>query len=257
MCSLTAMKPAEFVEHIESDGKALIAAAERKPSADVAGCPGWDAARLARHMGGVHQWAGKLVADRATEPISRKDLPAAPEDHEALFAWCRDKLTGVVSALKAANPEEPVWNFTGADQRAGFWHRRQAQETTVHRWDAQSAVGAPDPIDAALAIDGIDEYLSVIVPLLLSLKPVQSLAGSVHLHATDFEGSSDVEGEWLINLHPDRMEQRREHAKGDAAIRGPASDLLLFLWNRRGLDDPDLELFGDRKVAEQFRSFGI
>ena len=36
---------------------------------------------------------------------------------------------------------------------------------------------------------------------------------------------------------------RREHAKADVAVRGPASDLELFLYNRRGSDG--LEVFGD------------
>jgi hypothetical protein len=40
-----------------------------------------------------------------------------------------------------------------------------AQETAVHRWDGES--GRPDrppPIDAALAVDVIDEYLSHVRP---------------------------------------------------------------------------------------------
>jgi hypothetical protein len=42
----------------------------------------------------------------------------------------------------------------------------------------------------------------------------------------------------------------REHAKGDAALRGPAADLLLALWHRLPLDD--LDVVGDRAVAERF-----
>ena len=41
---------------------------------------------------------------------------------------------------------------------------------------------------------------------------------------------------------------RREHTKGDAAIRGPAHDLLMVLWRRDPLDTVDV--IGDQAVAE-------
>ena len=41
----------------------------------------------------------------------------------------------------------------------------------------------------------------------------------------------------------------REHAKGDAAVRGPAHDLLMVLWRRQSLDT--VEVIGDRAVAER------
>jgi hypothetical protein len=42
----------------------------------------------------------------------------------------------------------------------------------------------------------------------------------------------------------------REHAKGDAALRGPASDVLLVLWRRLPLDAVDV--VGDATVAARF-----
>ena len=42
----------------------------------------------------------------------------------------------------------------------------------------------------------------------------------------------------------------REHAKGDCAIRGTASDILLALWRRVPLSE--LDVAGDRDVAERF-----
>src|SRR5262249_9741619 len=81
---------------------------------------------------------------------------------------------------------------------ARFWHRRAAQETAVHRFDAQFAAGDAKPIDADLALDGIDEHLG-FVAFGLAVKPVEGLSGSLHLHA------SDVEGEWVQQLAPDRL----------------------------------------------------
>ena len=61
--------------------------------------------------------------------------------------------------------------------------------------------------------------------------------GTVHLHCTD------VDGEWLVARRDGEVTVTAEHAKGDVAARGSASDLLLFLWGRVPADA--LEVFGD------------
>ena len=47
-------------------------------------------------------------------------------------------------------------------QTSGFWARRMAVETAVHRYDAQLAAGDPQPVERMLAADGVDEYLDVL-----------------------------------------------------------------------------------------------
>jgi hypothetical protein len=44
----------------------------------------------------------------------------------------------------------------------------------------------------------------------------------------------------------------RQHAKGDAAIRGRAHDLLMWLWGR---DAGPVEIIGDEGVAIRFRDY--
>jgi hypothetical protein len=62
----------------------------------------------------------------------------------------------------------------------------------------------------------------------------------VHIHCTD------TSGEWLV--HADgRVEPI--HAKGDAAIRGTASDILLGLYDRIPLGD--LDLIGDTSLVRE------
>ena len=68
---------------------------------------------------------------------------------------------------------------------------------------------------------------------------------SVYLHCTD------TEGEWLIVRDGDDLVVTREHAKGDVAARGSASDLLRFLWGRAAADQ--LEVFGDGEALARFR----
>ena len=57
---------------------------------------------------------------------------------------------------------------------------------------------------------------------------------TIHFHCTD----RDVE--WLAVLTHDGIVLRPEHAKGDVAVRGTANAVLLAVWNRIALDNPDL-----------------
>jgi hypothetical protein len=131
---------------------------------------------------------------------------------------------------------------------AAFWFRRMAHETLVHQWDAASAIsgarsGAPQ-LDPVLAADGIDEYLTMIVPSAHGRsRLLAGLTGSVHVHC------SDTSGEWQLDIQPDALEVRREHAKGDVALRGPASGLLLVLLNRLNENDAGVEIFGDASLV--------
>jgi predicted lipid carrier protein YhbT len=74
-----------------------------------------------------------------------------------------------------------------------------------------------------------------------------TLTGSVHIHCTD------VPGEWLVTPSDDGLVVTREHAKGDAAIRGTASDLNLVMWRRTPLTA--VEVIGDATVAEQLVAY--
>jgi uncharacterized protein (TIGR03083 family) len=240
------MESATYFAHLRADGDALAAAARKAPDAPIPACPGWDMANLVGHVAGVHRWAAEMVRTGALERISRRDMAQPPEDHDELWAWYEEGLDQALAVLQSSDPSGPAWNWQpGRPRTAAFWHRRLAQETAVHRSDAQAAAGAPDPIDAALAVDGIDEYFELFLAGQMAARPVDGLHGSLHLHATD------IEGEWWVALAPDHVERRHEHAKADAAIRGPASSLLLWLWNRVPSDSPDLQPFGDEAVMAQ------
>ena len=158
--------------------------------------------------------------------------------------YFRDGARQLVDALAATDPATSVWTFSAADRTAGFWYRRRAQETAVHRYDAELAAGTPMPIDTELAVDGIDEFLFAFLPRLAA--NLGDLGDAkIHLHCTD------AEGEWLVARAGDDVVVTREHAKGDVAARGTASDLLLFLWGR--VPASALEVFGDAGVLDGFR----
>jgi hypothetical protein len=72
----------------------------------------------------------------------------------------------------------------------------------------------------------------------------EPVAGSVHLHC------GDVAGEWTVREADAGFVGVREHSKGDCALRGSASDILLALWRRAPLSH--LDVVGDADVAARF-----
>lgn len=229
-----------YMELLRADGDALLEAARSDLGRRVPACPEWTARELVVHMGGVHRFWGDIAARRLADPSeARADPP--PDDDAGMVSWYGDGLDRLVDILAAAGPNEPVWSWS-ARKEIGFIQRRMPQETAVHRWDAQDAAGDPEPVDGELAVDGVDEWLEVFGAA-QDRRP-EGAGETIHLHRTDGEG------EWLIRVQPDGIEVTRGHEKGDAALRGSSSDLLLALWRRLPLDR--LEVLGDRAVAERF-----
>jgi uncharacterized protein (TIGR03083 family) len=228
-----------YLDHIRADVERFAVAVERGPlDAPVAACPGWDLARLAAHMGGVHRWARQAVLDAAPPAATPR-----PDPDTDWAPWLREGGEALIEALAAVDLDAPTWHPFPVAKVARVWPRRQAQETVVHRWDAEAAVGSPSPIDAELASDGIDEYFELVVPRLGVREHFEIPPGSFHVHCTD------VAGEWFVERDGEGLSVRREHAKGDAALRGPAEAILLRLWNRDSARAAELDEVGDPAVA--------
>jgi len=232
----------QYLACYRRDSAALLEAIRAAgPDATVPYCPGWTAADLAWHMVDVWQWWATIVRERVDDPHDVVQ-PARPDTFDEVFSSAELWAGELDRVLTATDPATPHWTWTD-DKTTGFVVRRMAQETAVHRVDAERAAGRTHVIDPQLASDGVDEFLFAF---LRWVDPeAAALAGSVHLHCTD------VAGEWLVvDDGTGGYVVTREHAKGDAAMRGPASDLLLVLWRRLPLDA--VEVIGDGAVAERF-----
>lgn len=242
---MPALPPDQLLAALRREGTRLADAAEDHLDAEVAACPGWTVADCVEHTGFVHRRVERIV--RTGEQVRRRDLPGPSG---GLLGWYRDGLTLLVGALETADPDAPTWTFAArSPSTVGWWMRRMAEETAVHRWDVESAGGTPTRFDVELAVDGIDEYLLDFLPG-RGAEGAAALHGTVHLHATD------AEGEWLVDLDDRGAPARREHAKADTAVRGSASDLLLWLWNRQPAAG-HLEVFGDESVATGWTAIRI
>ena len=211
-------------------------------AADVPSCPEWKVADLLGHVGRIHRWVTRILVDRATEPGKHWSAAAPPSDEDVL-EWFEQGVAPLADALIAAGPAVELWTWT-PDKTSGFWARRQANETAVHRWDAQLAAHATQPVERDLALDGIDEFFGLI-PFWQWADRVRGNGETLHFHCTDGTG------EWFVRLGADAVDITAEHAKGDVAARGTASDLLLFLYGRVPADD--LEVFGDASLLARWR----
>jgi uncharacterized protein (TIGR03083 family) len=210
----------------------------------------WTVAACAQHLGGAHRAVAEVVEGRPTTTFSvlaTMERPAV--DDPGLGDWVAASTALMLAQLDACEPTDTCWTWWSPSQDTGFWRRRMAHETLVHRWDCELGASIePAPMDPALAADGIDEYLDVFVGIIRELYTSPGAGERVHVHCTD------TDGEWLLRF-PDASTRvlERTHAKGDVAYRGPAEGLLLFLWGRLGAEEAGVELLGDEAVHARWR----
>jgi uncharacterized protein (TIGR03083 family) len=218
-------------------------------TAQVPTCPDWTLRQLITHVGRAHRWAAAIVATQAAQPIPFREVPGGrlPDNPAERPAWLRDGAARLAEAV--ATGSGPVWTHLGPGP-ASYWARRMAHETAVHRADGQIAVGTRPEIDPVIAADGIAEWLSFLPASPAgagSERPAPVPDGkAVHFHVTD-EG---VDGEWLVRGGPGGVTVAAGHAKGDMALRGPASAILLVMLRRLAPDDPAVEILGDRSLLD-------
>ncbi|MFE7794233.1 maleylpyruvate isomerase family mycothiol-dependent enzyme [Streptomyces sp. NPDC057460] len=234
----------------QTDGlRAVINGADL--DAKVPTCPEWTLRDLAVHVGGAHRWVNEIVRTRAAEAVPDERVPQFTPDGDdpaVLDAWLADGAEKTVAALREAGAGRPVWAW-GWDRSAGFWARRMAHETVVHRADAAVTVNADYEVAPELAADTIDEWLEIVAFAQSEgdreAVELRGAGRSLHLHATDTPGA-----EWLIEFGDDGFTWRRAHEKATVAVRGPLTDLMLVFNRRLGVDSGRVEVLGERELLD-------
>jgi len=107
----------------------------------------------------------------------------------------------------------------------------------------QSAFGAGTPIDAELAVDGIDEVLVMMLAGDWSDNPQPGSSGAAVV-ATDEEA-------WQVVMSPDEIMVGDVTGEPDVRVTGEPSNLLLWLWGRA--PESAIEVAGDLAVARRLR----
>lgn len=217
------------------------------PGQRVPTCPEWTLGQLTQHLGRGHRWAAAIVEHRSAEPVPMDEVDdaAPPDDPGERSAWLLSGAERLAGAVRDAGPGTPVWTWSH-DRTAGFWLRRMAHESLLHRVDAELAVGRPVGVAPDMAADSVSDLLWTFTDVPSIVPDLRGEGETLHIHATD-DGLGEA-GEWLVHRTPDGVTWEQAHRKGDVAVRGRAADLMLVLWRRATPDPGRVEVLGDERV---------
>jgi len=226
-----ALAPLTCLVHLDRAAGDVLARLETGDlDAPVPGFPRWRLTDLAYHLGGIHRWARTAVV---AGPSDERTV-AGPTDRAALVGWFRAGASALLATLRATDPATPCWTFGPEPRTAEFWFRRQAHEIVLHAYDAAASQGVTTPVVPMLALDGIDEVVTMFFPRQINLGRTASPPVSLALEP-------DEGGRWVLT---------GDDPAPAATVTGPAEAVLLLLWHRVGLDDPRLAVTGSRADAD-------
>jgi len=226
------MEFGDYRRHL-SDDYARLRAVAKDLDAAVSTCPGWTVDDLIRHVATVylHKVACmRLGSDPENWP---PDLSAEP----ALELLDRG-FSELSTEFDARDPTESTFTWYPPDQTVGFWYRRMALETAVHRVDAELAAGVPTPIAADLAADGIDEFVVIMVGW------GETTYGQGELVSAPTVEIRSAGRSWFVTQSPAAVVVEAHKSDPATVIVGEPSDVLLWLWRRIGVD-AGLAISGD------------
>ena len=268
---LTVVDLEAWVGWIVAEGGVLRELAAVHPNVAVPSCPGWDMQALMGHVGSAHRWVVDIVDSAGDRSRHERVLAEPPRPLDEALAWFDESVGLLVEALWACDADAPTWTPVPPDGLSDrdWWARKQAIEATVHRHDgaAACALGSssepePEPIEARLAVSGIEEHLHGFAPMLASV--VADDLPDVVLHLEAIDGPTGTGSSWWLDLRPSDGEPSSavtdEPGSPDlewtTTLTGSASDLLLWLWNRH-LDPTALVTSGDPTIATAWRAVSI
>jgi uncharacterized protein (TIGR03083 family) len=243
------MEFARLLTCLETDAAGLREAAGGNLDAPVPTCPEWTVADLVQHVAEVYL--------HKTECMRRGEFPQPwPPDRgqEPPLERLDRAGAGLAAEFAARDPGSATVTWYEPDQTVGFWIRRMAQETVIHRVDAELARGPAGPIPADLALDGISEVLECFLRYGSQRWP-EEFAGLPD-HATPPVLVTAGGDAWLVRAAKDGVTVRptpAESPAGDAAARvgGDPESVLLWLWRRVG--DERVTVSGDRDLVAGLR----
>lgn len=237
------MKFREYLGYIRADGDLIAALAPGGLDRPVPVCPPWDVREVLAHLATVydHKVMAMRLGRRPEEGEWVTDEPFGKDTVE----WFADEHAKLLAELVVHSPKDYAWTWWEPDQTVGFWYRRMALETVVHRVDVESQFGPPSAIDDVLAVDGIDEVLMLM------------LSGDDEA-ATGVPGTGTVEllagdSAWSVVLEDSRtVVTPGRRTSPHAVLSGDPAELFLYLWGR--LPGDTLDRRGDESRIALMRS---
>ena len=223
------MDVSRYLDCLAADYSRLRAVAPSDLTAAVPTCPGWTVAGLTRHVGEVY--LHKVAAMReGAEPEQWPPEGTAEEEPVALLDRAYAELRHEFAARR---PEDPAGTWYGPDQTVGFWIRRMAQETVIHRIDAELGTARPvAPVPDDLAVDGVDELLKVFAAYSVAEWGryfTDVLDGSpARSYTVRADGAA-----WRVRTGPGEFTGADgADEAADVTVSGPPTAVLRWVWNR-------------------------
>ncbi len=244
------MDQSRYLECLAADhGDLRDAAASVELTTPVPNCPGWTMGDLVFHVAEVY--LHKVTVMRTGEWPERWPPPGAAE--QAKLPLLGRAYGELIAEFRTRQPTDPTPTWYDPDQTVAFWIRRMAQETVVHRIDAEQAAGLPvTTVPGDLAADGVDEVLKRFLGY--DVPGLDQLEGG---HLADDRGQDTItvlagQTAWTVRPSP------REVVVDDGASENPrvliqaAPDpMLRWLWGRAG--DDAVRVTGDAAWAGYLR----
>jgi uncharacterized protein (TIGR03083 family) len=234
-----------YVDHVNADGDRLAIVAERGLQAPVPSCPGWTVRDVVEHTAEVFLHKVASMREKAFPdpwPPERGDQPTIP--------YYRDALDQLLGELTSRDEYELADTWWWDERTVGFWGRRMAHETAIHRVDVELAHDDVTPIDDELALDGVDEALRRFLAGDWSDDEIPDQPGTV----LQLRSGATT---WRVVMEPKAVVaqvqlDRWGELPSDATISGDPPPMYLWLWGR-GPRDP-LTIDGDMAAADQLRN---
>jgi uncharacterized protein (TIGR03083 family) len=240
------MDKLRYLGCLDADYRRLREVAAVALTAPVPSCPEWTGADLVRHVAMVYHHKIETLRTQAAPKSWPPDL-----GDEQPIALLDRTCAELVAELTARDATEPTHTWYQPNQTVGFWARRMAQETVIHRVDGELAAGVePAPIPTDLAVDGADEVLVCFLSYFSHQEPEEFgdlLAGCDGQAVLVDAGARS----WTVRLAPTGVDVIAGPTDTDATVSGSPDAVLLWLWRRVG--DEAVRIDGDLALAAQLR----
>ncbi|MGA7172954.1 MAG: maleylpyruvate isomerase family mycothiol-dependent enzyme [Candidatus Dormiibacterota bacterium] len=234
------MEFASFLKSVRSDGERIVLVARDQLGADVPPCPGWQVRDVLNHVAQVYEQ--KIVCtllQRDPDPWP-PDWPADRDPTE----WLADAQRRLLELFTERGAAAPSYTWWPADQTVGFWARRMAHETVIHRVDVELSCGPSTPVNPEVAVDGVDEVLTIVLAGDWSDAPADQCRGQRIAVRTGGRG-------WEVELQREAVNVYPPRGRVDAEVQGDPEEVLLWLWGRGPVTR--LTQVGDASIATLLR----
>jgi len=228
------------LEHVRADGERIAVIADGHLDPEVPPCPGWTVRSVVDHLAEVYE---HKIACTLLGEMPNPWPPPWPPQREPV-QWLVDAHQRLLTLFGELGPTAPSATWFPPDQTVGFWDRRMAHESVIHRVDVEISLDCTTPIDPALAIDGVDEVLEIFLAGDWAEDPDDRCQGQRIVVSTG--GRS-----WEVELLKDAVKVSPPRGAEDATVQGDPEAVLLWLWGRGS--DAGLSHRGDALIPSLLR----